>query len=82
MSSYNKYLIRGMPANLILYYLITISIFIINILIILSLWSAYFYIRSVIRLRPTYPIKRSRSILFPNTIFLSFSSFRVLFRYV
>ena len=33
MSPYNKYLIRGMPTNLTLYYLITISTFIINILI-------------------------------------------------
>ena len=32
MSPYNKYLIRNMPANLTLYYLITISILIINIL--------------------------------------------------
>ena len=36
MPSYNKYLIRDMPANLILYYLITISISIISILIIFT----------------------------------------------
>ena len=34
MPPYNGYLIRGMPANLTLYYLITISIFIISILTI------------------------------------------------
>ena len=33
MPSYNKYLIKDMPANLTLYYLITISISIISILI-------------------------------------------------
>ena len=36
MSPYNKYLIRGMPANLTLYYLVTISIFIISILTIFT----------------------------------------------
>ena len=36
MHSYNKYLIKDMPANLILYYLITISTFITNILIIFT----------------------------------------------
>ena len=36
MLSCSRYLIRGMPANLILYYLITISTFIINILIIFT----------------------------------------------
>ena len=33
MPPYNKYLIRNMPTNLTLYYLITISILIISILI-------------------------------------------------
>ena len=33
MPPYNRYLIRGMPTNLTLYYLITISTFIISILI-------------------------------------------------
>ena len=36
MSPYNKYLIRGIPTNLTLYYLITISISIINILIVFT----------------------------------------------
>ena len=34
MSSYDKYLNSNIPANLILYYLITISIFVINISIV------------------------------------------------
>ena len=36
MPPYNRYLIRGIPTNLILYYLITISISIINILTIFT----------------------------------------------
>ena len=44
MPSYNRYLIRNMPTNLILYYLITILIFIINILIIfIALISLFLY---------------------------------------
>ena len=36
MSPYNKYLIRNMPTNLTLYYLITISTFIISILTVFT----------------------------------------------
>ena len=36
MPPYNKYLIRSIPTNLTLYYLVTISIFITNILIIFT----------------------------------------------
>ena len=44
MSSCNKYLIKDIPANLTLYYLITISTFITNILIIfIALISLFLY---------------------------------------
>ena len=42
MPSYNKYLIKGMPANLTLYYLITILIFIISILTIFTVLISLF----------------------------------------
>ena len=44
MPPYNRYLIRGMPANLTLYYLVTISTPIINILtIFIALISLFLY---------------------------------------
>ena len=43
MSPYNKYLIKDMPTNLTLYYLITISTFITNILIVFTVLISLFF---------------------------------------
>ena len=77
MPSYNKYLINGISINLILYYLITISIPVINILTAFTALISLFLYPFNNSFASDLSDKKPRSIFFSNTILLSLLSFKI-----